>query len=140
MLADPSAVAANAGGSAAVVILLIVGILIAIAAYWTPTIVAWRRHVPNIGSIIVINFLLGWTLVGWAVALAMAVKTVAPPVTFVPPQSWGTPPPGYGPPQPQPYGTPGPYAQPPGYGMQGPPSDTQSYGQQEPPQWPEQTR
>ncbi len=34
---------------------------------------------PNAGSVAVITLLLGWTLVGWAVAIAMAVRSV--PVT-----------------------------------------------------------
>ena len=44
--------------------------------YFVPTIVAVIRKVPNIGSIVVINLFLGWTLVGWVVALAMAARTV----------------------------------------------------------------
>jgi hypothetical protein len=31
---------------------------------------------PYMGSIIVINFLLGWTFLGWVVGLAMAVSAV----------------------------------------------------------------
>jgi hypothetical protein len=61
----------SAGGGIALLILVIIGIGI----YFIPTIVASTRKVTNVGSVFVINFLLGWTLVGWAVALAMAVKT-----------------------------------------------------------------
>jgi hypothetical protein len=50
----------------------------AIAAYWTPTAVAWFRHVPNAGSVTVINGFLGWTIVGWIVALAMACRSQHP--------------------------------------------------------------
>lgn len=45
------------------------------AVYMVPTIVAAIRKVPNMGSVVVINVLLGWTLVGWVVALAMAVRS-----------------------------------------------------------------
>lgn len=45
-----------------------------IGAYWLPSIVAWERKVPNLWSIVVINGLLGWTLIGWVVCLAMAVR------------------------------------------------------------------
>lgn len=48
-------------------ILVILGV-----PYFTPSIVAWVRKMPNIGSIIVVNFFLGWTFIGWVVALAMA--------------------------------------------------------------------
>ncbi|MEV7401744.1 superinfection immunity protein [Streptomyces sp. NPDC091267] len=44
-------------------------------AYFVPTVVALTRGVPNKGSVIVINLLLGWTVVGWIVALAMAARS-----------------------------------------------------------------
>ena len=35
--------------------------------YWQPTIIAWIRHKRNIGSIALMNGLLGWTSsVGWS--------------------------------------------------------------------------
>ena len=46
------------------------------AIYSLPTIVAGLRSHPNGGSIIVLNLLLGWTLVGWVVSLAMACSGV----------------------------------------------------------------
>jgi hypothetical protein len=48
------------------------------ALYFLPTIVGHQRNVPNLGSIAVINAFLGWTLVGWVVALAMAVRSLPP--------------------------------------------------------------
>jgi hypothetical protein len=45
--------------------------------YWIPTIVAVVRSVPNTGSVAVINFFLGWTFIGWVVALAMAFRSKA---------------------------------------------------------------
>jgi hypothetical protein len=50
--------------------------LIILASYWIPTVVAGTRHVPNLGSVFVINLLAGWTFVGWVVALAMAARSV----------------------------------------------------------------
>jgi hypothetical protein len=44
-------------------------------AYLLPVLVGWARHVPDIGAVAVINILLGWTLVGWALALALALRT-----------------------------------------------------------------
>ena len=46
--------------------------------YMLPTIIAFNRKVSSPWSIVVINVLLGWTLIGWAVALALAARTVAP--------------------------------------------------------------
>jgi T4 superinfection immunity protein len=42
--------------------------------YFAPSIVAGRRRVPSVGSVLIINLFLGWTLVGWIVALAMAFR------------------------------------------------------------------
>ena len=56
-------------------------VLINIATFglFVPWWVAVHRHVPNWGSVIVIDVLLGWTLVGWAVALAMACRSIPEP-------------------------------------------------------------
>src|SRR5437870_3836273 len=50
----------------------IIGVLILVSLYFVPTIVGVIRKVPNIGSIGVINFFLGWSIIGWVIALAMA--------------------------------------------------------------------
>ena len=67
MLASSS----GGGGGAAALLVVIVGI----GLYFLPTIVAVARKVTNQGSVFVINFFLGWTFVGWVVALAMACRT-----------------------------------------------------------------
>ena len=41
-------------------------------AYFAPCIVAAARHKANAGGVVLVNVFLGWTLVGWVVALAMA--------------------------------------------------------------------
>jgi hypothetical protein len=51
-------------------------LLMLVGVYFLPTLVGADRKVPNLASVAVINFFLGWTLVGWVVALAMAVRTV----------------------------------------------------------------
>jgi hypothetical protein len=43
------------------------------AAYLTPTIVAASRRRPDTVRIALLNFLLGWTLVGWGAALVLAL-------------------------------------------------------------------
>ncbi len=47
-------------------------LLVVFVPYFIPTIVALSRGMHNKGSIIVVNVFLGWTLIGWVVALAMA--------------------------------------------------------------------
>lgn len=69
-------------------------IIASIVAYWAPTIVAASRHVPNRGSVIVINLFLGWTVIGWVIALAMACRSkpavaAGPPMMQIPPQQYG---------------------------------------------------
>lgn len=79
--------ATDDGSGAAVGVGFIVFSIISFIAYWIPTIVALTRGVPNKGSVIVINLFLGWTIIGWVVALAMAVRShPAPPQYLYPPQ------------------------------------------------------
>jgi hypothetical protein len=59
----------NGGGAAVILVVIMIGF------YFLPTIVAVARKVTNQGSVAVINFFLGWTLIGWVVALAMACRT-----------------------------------------------------------------
>lgn len=53
------------------------------ALYLLPVLIGWIRRVPDIGAVAAINILLGWTLVGWAAALAMALRSVRQPGTSV---------------------------------------------------------
>ena len=77
MLCELLADGDSGGGSVAVhIIMLLVMLLVSTIIYFIPTIVAGSRNVQNTGSVFVINLFLGWTLVGWVVALAMAVRTV----------------------------------------------------------------
>ncbi len=48
------------------------------ALYLLPVLLGWARHVPDLGAVAVINVLLGWTLVGWVIALALALRSVRP--------------------------------------------------------------
>ena len=51
-------------------------LIMALAFYFIPSIIGAVRKVPNIGSVVVINLFLGWTLIGWVIALAMAARSV----------------------------------------------------------------
>ncbi len=48
--------------------------------YFLPSIIALARSKRDIMGIIVLNFFLGWTMIGWVVALVWAVKTDVPVV------------------------------------------------------------
>jgi hypothetical protein len=57
-------------------VLLLTLILIAIAIYFLPSLVAAKRNHHQTGMVMVINFFLGWTFIGWVVALAIACSAV----------------------------------------------------------------
>ena len=52
------------------ILLLVVGI----AAYFIPTIIAFKKERDNRVSILALNLLLGWSLIGWVVSLVWALK------------------------------------------------------------------
>ncbi len=51
----------------------IIGFILSLALYFLPTIIAIARHHRNLLAIILINVFLGWTGVGWLVALIWAI-------------------------------------------------------------------
>lgn len=65
-----------------------------VAFYLIPVMVGVSRHAPDLGSIAVINILLGWTFVGWVLALALAMRSARPAAPVVqlvqnaPPAAW----------------------------------------------------
>ncbi|SEQ03749.1 superinfection immunity protein [Microlunatus flavus] len=71
-------------------------------AYLLPWAIAATRNRSNVAAIALINLFLGWSLIGWVVALVMACgsdqpvvvvnHTYAPPALAQPPQPWGQPP------------------------------------------------
>jgi hypothetical protein len=98
------------GTECRVVLILLFGAF-AVLCYFVPSVIALVRGVPNAALVVVLNLLLGWTFVGWVVALVLACATVQPqPVLVVnappwghppmPPQGWAPPP--WAPPQPAP--------------------------------------
>jgi hypothetical protein len=50
-----------------------IGGLIGLAIYFLPTIIAVVRKKSNLLLIVLLNILLGWTVVGWVVALVLAL-------------------------------------------------------------------
>jgi hypothetical protein len=49
-----------------------------VALYFLPTLIAVGRHKANQGQVLVVNLFLGWSLIGWVVALTMAVGASSP--------------------------------------------------------------
>jgi hypothetical protein len=51
---------------------LIVLVIIALLIYFIPSFMAGSRHKTNSVAITMLNLFLGWTLVGWVIALVWA--------------------------------------------------------------------
>lgn len=58
--------------SPTVLVLIVVGVTL----YFLPAVVASQREHHNAGAIFVLNLLLGWTLLGWVVAMVWAATAV----------------------------------------------------------------
>jgi hypothetical protein len=76
---------ADAGAVVLVVLLIVASLLL----YFLPSIVG--RHKQNFAAILVLNLLLGWTLVGWVVAMVWAVARETPPAQVIVNQSAALP-------------------------------------------------
>jgi hypothetical protein len=46
--------------------------------YFLPSIIAFARSKRDVASIFVLNLLLGWTFIGWIIALVWALKHDVP--------------------------------------------------------------
>jgi hypothetical protein len=49
--------------------------LAGVALYFLPTIIGASRHKANLIGIFLVNFFLGWSVIGWVIALVWAVST-----------------------------------------------------------------
>ncbi|TAM77420.1 superinfection immunity protein [bacterium] len=67
--------AAGVAGASFGVLLLVV---IAIGAYFIPSIIAFVKQKSNRIAILALNFFLGWSLVGWVVSLVWALSNEQP--------------------------------------------------------------
>lgn len=51
-----------------------IALVVLLVPYFIPTVVAISRDHPSKGGIIVVNVLLGWTILGWIVSLAWSLS------------------------------------------------------------------
>ena len=69
--------------------------LILLVPYFLPTIIAFARHKSSAAGIFILNFFLGWTLIGWVGALVWSLTSDRPTTVIVnnppspPPQTPG---------------------------------------------------
>ena len=47
-------------------------IIILIAIYFIPTLIAFDKKAKSPAQVLIVNLFLGWTLLGWVIALVMA--------------------------------------------------------------------
>ena len=71
-------VAASTTGTFSRFFFVVLVLVVTVGLYLLPTIQAIRRKQPNTTAIIIVNVALGWTLVGWVVAMVWAVKEPEP--------------------------------------------------------------
>lgn len=76
------AIAQSSGDAAAGGFALLIMFCLWTAMYFLPTIVAvMRKH--NIASILLLNLFLGWTVIGWIIALVMAFGQQSQATTII---------------------------------------------------------
>lgn len=56
----------------------LIGIGVIIAIYFIPSIVAYQRQHHSAAAILVLNFFLGGTIIGWIIALIWSLTAVRP--------------------------------------------------------------
>jgi T4 superinfection immunity protein len=56
-----------------------------LALYFLPSLIAGGRHLREHTTITLLNLFLGWTFIGWIVALIWAIAAPAPYVVYVRP-------------------------------------------------------
>jgi hypothetical protein len=61
--------------------------LVGLLLYFLPTIVAASRHHSSVIGILLLNFFLGWSVIGWIIALVWALSR--PPVVVVAAPGYG---------------------------------------------------
>ena len=58
--------------------------------YVVPSLIAARRQAERLRRIVMVNLLLGWTVIGWIIAMVMATRPHPPP--YPPPfEQYGPP-------------------------------------------------
>jgi Superinfection immunity protein len=57
-----------------------VAVVVTLPIYFLPVIIAYLRPAPDRASVVIVSIFLGWTYVGWVIALALAVRDRRPAI------------------------------------------------------------
>jgi hypothetical protein len=69
----------STGVTGAPALLIIIGIIVVSALlYFLPTIIGSVRRAPSLLGIVLVNIFFGWSIIGWIVALVLALRTRQP--------------------------------------------------------------
>jgi hypothetical protein len=63
-------------------------LLFCLALYFLPALIAGGRHLHERTAITMLNLFLGWTFIGWIVALIWAITAPAPYLVYPPPPNY----------------------------------------------------
>lgn len=61
----------------------IIMLILIVIPYFVPTIIAFNRKKTNTGAIFALNLFLGWSLIGWVIALIWALSNIEAPQQIV---------------------------------------------------------
>jgi hypothetical protein len=83
------ALAHSAGDTAIGIIVGVVLVALFLALYFVPSMFAWANKESDFRRVLLVNAVLGWTSIGWVVALVMANRrTQDPTVSDEPAPGW----------------------------------------------------
>ena len=77
--------AVGSGTNAIAAVCAVLSFPVFIGLYMLPTYEAYRNKQPNMTAIAMVNVLLGWSLIGWVVALVWALKKPEPVLAIATP-------------------------------------------------------
>ena len=67
------------GGFGELGLLVMVSLIVGVVLYFLPTIIVVKRQTANVTPIVLVNLLLGWTVIGWIIALIWSLSAQGVP-------------------------------------------------------------
>ena len=64
-------------------ILIVIVMIPLLLAYFIPTIIAFTKNKDNKTTVLLLNIFIGWSFIGWVVALILALKQNPPSINQI---------------------------------------------------------